>query len=255
MRNLDLYKEKERIIEFIRGYLSNAERDRLVVGLSGGIDSAVSTALAVQAIGAQNVTALIMPYETSNTESVADARDLAKQLGINYQIIDITAITKAYFETYAPDADHMRVGNWLDRSRMCVLYDFSAKLKALVLGTSNRTELMIGYFTQFGDSACAFEPIGHLYKTEVWKLAKILNIPEKIINKTPTADLWPGQSDEQEIGISYPVLDEIVYELTELHLNIYATENLSYPVELYQKVERMIQYSAFKRRLPPILES
>lgn len=255
MRNLDLYKEKERIIEFIRSYLSNAERDRLVVGLSGGIDSAVSTALAVQAIGAQNVTALIMPYETSNTESVADARDLAKQLGINYQIIDITAITKAYFETYAPEADHMRIGNWLARIRMCVLYDFSAKLKALVLGTSNRTELMIGYFTQFGDSACAFELIGHLYKTEVWKLAKILNIPEKIINKTPTADLWPGQSDEQEIGISYPVLDEIVYELTELHLNISATENLSYPVELYQKVERMIQYSAFKRRLPPILES
>ncbi|HPW24660.1 MAG TPA: NAD+ synthase [Candidatus Syntrophosphaera thermopropionivorans] len=255
MRNLDLYKEKERIIEFIRSYLSNAERDRLVVGLSGGVDSAVSTALAVEAIGAQNVTALIMPYETSNAESVADARDLAKQLGINYQIIDITAITKAYFETYAPEADHMRIGNWLARIRMCVLYDFSAKLKALVLGTSNRTELMIGYFTQFGDSACAFEPIGHLYKTEVWKLAKILNIPEKIINKTPTADLWPGQSDEQEIGISYPVLDEIVYELTELHLNISATENLSYPVELYQKVERMIQYSAFKRRLPPILES
>jgi len=255
MRNLDLYKEKERIIEFIRSYLSNAERDRLVVGLSGGVDSAVSTALAVEAIGAQNVTALIMPYETSNAESVTDARDLAKQLGINYQIIDITAITKAYFETYAPEADHMRIGNWLARIRMCVLYDFSAKLKALVLGTSNRTELMIGYFTQFGDSACAFEPIGHLYKTEVWKLAKILNIPEKIINKTPTADLWPGQSDEQEIGISYPVLDEIVYELTELHLNISATENLSYPVELYQKVERMIQYSAFKRRLPPILES
>ncbi len=255
MRNLDLYKEKERIIEFIRSYLSNAERDRLVVGLSGGVDSAVSTALAVEAIGAQNVTALIMPYETSNAESVTDARDLAKQLGINYQIIDITAITKAYFETYAPEADHMRIGNWLARIRMCVLYDFSAKLKALVLGTSNRTELMIGYFTQFGDSACAFEPIGHLYKTEVWKLAKILNIPEKIINKTPTADLWPGQSDEQEIGISYPVLDEIVYELTELHLSISATENLSYPVELYQKVERMIQYSAFKRRLPPILES
>ncbi len=254
MRNLDLNKEKVRIIDFIRNYLSNAERDRLVVGLSGGVDSAVSTALAVEAIGSSNVTALIMPYETSNSESVADASELAKQLGIDYQIIDITPVTKAYFENYAPEADHLRIGNWLARIRMCVLYDFSAKLQALVLGTSNRTEFMIGYFTQFGDSACAFEPIGHLYKTEVWKLAKILHIPEKIINKTPTADLWPGQSDEQEIGISYPVLDEIVYELTELHLSISATENLSYPVELYQKVERMIQSSAFKRRMPLILE-
>ena len=254
MRNLDLNKEKVRIIDFIRNYLSNAERDRLVVGLSGGVDSAVSTALAVEAIGSSNVTALIMPYETSNSESVADASELAKQLGIDYQIIDITPVTKAYFENYAPEADHLRIGNWLARIRMCVLYDFSAKLQALVLGTSNRTEFMIGYFTQFGDSACAFEPIGHLYKTEVWKLAKLLNIPEKIIDKTPTADLWPGQSDEQEIGISYPVLDEIVYELTELHLSISATENLSYPVELYQKVERMIQSSAFKRRMPLILE-
>jgi len=254
MRNLDLNKEKVRIIDFIRNYLSNAERDILVVGLSGGVDSAVSTALAVEAIGSSNVTALIMPYETSNSESVADASELAKQLGIDYQIIDITPVTKAYFENYAPEADHLRIGNWLARIRMCVLYDFSAKLQALVLGTSNRTEFMIGYFTQFGDSACAFEPIGHLYKTEVWKLAKILHIPEKIINKTPTADLWPGQSDEQEIGISYPVLDEIVYELTELHLSISATENLSYPVELYQKVERMIQSSAFKRRMPLILE-
>ena len=254
MRNLDLNKEKVRIIDFIRNYLSNAERDRLVVGLSGGVDSAVSTALAVEAIGSSNVTALIMPYETSNSESVADASELAKQLGIDYQIIDITPVTKAYFENYAPEADHLRIGNWLARIRMCVLYDFSAKLQALVLGTSNRTEFMIGYFTQFGDSACAFEPIGHLYKTEVWKLAKILHIPEKIINKTPTADLWPGQSDEQEIGISYPVLDEIVYELTELHLSISSTENLSYPVELYQKVERMIQSSAFKRRMPLILE-
>lgn len=254
MRNLDLNKEKVRIIDFIRNYLSNAERDRLVVGLSGGVDSAVSTALAVEALGSSNVTALIMPYESSNSESVADASDLAKQLGIDYQIIDITPVTKAYFENYAPEADHLRIGNWLARIRMCVLYDFSAKLQALVLGTSNRTEFMIGYFTQFGDSACAFEPIGHLYKTEVWKLAKILHIPERIIKKTPTADLWPGQSDEQEIGISYPVLDEIVYELTELHLSISATENLSYPVELYQKVERMIQSSAFKRRMPLILE-
>ncbi|MBP9038642.1 MAG: NAD+ synthase [Candidatus Syntrophosphaera sp.] len=254
MRNLDLNKEKVRIIDFIRNYLSNAERDILVVGLSGGVDSAVSTALAVEALGSSNVTALIMPYESSNSESVADASELAKQLGIDYQIIDITPVTKAYFENYAPEADHLRIGNWLARIRMCVLYDFSAKLQALVLGTSNRTEFMIGYFTQFGDSACAFEPIGHLYKTEVWKLAKILHIPEKIINKTPTADLWPGQSDEQEIGISYPVLDEIVYELTELHLSISSTENLSYPVELYQKVERMIQSSAFKRRMPLILE-
>ena len=170
------------------------------------------------------------------------------------QIASAAAEVKTMCVALDPTADALRRGNWLARTRMCVLYDLSARHRALVLGTSNRSELLVGYFTQYGDSACAFEPIGHLYKSEVWELARLLGIPDKIINKTPTADLWSGQSDEADLGLSYPVLDDILYALTELDVNAGASENLDHPAELYQKVDRMITNSAFKRKLPPVLE-
>lgn len=254
MRQLELNKEKDRIIGFIQHYLKDTGFEKVVLGLSGGVDSAVSAALAVAALGKENVIAVMLPYKNSHSDSLADAVDLARKLQIEHCAINITPMADAYFDTYEPHADHLRKGNWLARTRSCVLFDLSAKHHALVLGTSNRTELMVGYFTQFGDSACAFEPIGHLYKTEVWQLAKLLGIPDKIINKTPTADLWAGQSDEADLGLSYPVLDEILYSLTELDVNVNASENLDYPQELYLKVDRMISNSAFKRRLPPLLE-
>ncbi|MDD4224594.1 MAG: NAD+ synthase [Candidatus Cloacimonetes bacterium] len=254
MRKLDLQPEKIRIIAFIRDYLNGAGFAKVVLGLSGGVDSAVCAALAVEALGKENVIAALLPYKSSHPDSLADAADLARQLGIEQHVIEITPMADAYFNTYEPAADALRRGNWLARTRMCVLYDLSARHRALVLGTSNRSELLVGYFTQYGDSACAFEPIGHLYKTEVWELARLLGIPDKIINKTPTADLWSGQSDEADLGLSYPVLDDILYALTELDVNAGASENLDHPAELYQKVDRMITNSAFKRKLPPVLE-
>lgn len=140
------------------------------------------------------------------------------------------------------------------RTRMCVLYDYSAKIPALVIGTSNRSELLTGYCTQYGDSACAIEPIGHLYKTEVRRLAIMLGIPEAIVNKTPTADLWEGQSDEDDLGMSYSQLDEILYELTELNVNIEAGGDFAFPLEAYRRVDRLISTSSFKRMMPPVLD-
>jgi NAD+ synthase len=157
-------------------------------------------------------------------------------------------MTDSYFDTYAPDAVALRRGNWMARIRMNVLYDLAAKHNALVLGTGNRTELMVGYCTQYGDSACAFEPIGHLYKTEVWAMSTALGLPDKVINKTPTADLWEGQSDEAELGISYPELDAILMAISANQpLQSFSTQHVT-------KVNKLIRNSAFKRIMPPILE-
>ncbi|HOC95348.1 MAG TPA: NAD+ synthase [Candidatus Cloacimonadota bacterium] len=255
MRKIDWPAEIDRITDFIRGYLANSGWHKLILGLSGGVDSAVAAALAAKAIGKENVIAVMMPYKNSHPDSLDDAVTLAKQLGIEYQVRNITAMTDAYFDTFEPSATALRRGNWMARTRMCVLFDLSSKLQALVLGTSNKTELMVGYFTQFGDSACALEPIGHLYKTEVWQLARLLDIPEAIVNKVPSADLWEGQSDEADLGMRYQELDEILYELLESDIDVKASARLSHPRELYDKVERMISRSAFKRNMPPILMS
>lgn len=253
MRNLDLDSELDRIVRFIRDYTQGAGLDKLVLGLSGGVDSAVCAALAVRALGKEAVTALMLPYASSHPDSLTDARDLAERLGINSHVIEITPMVDAYFHTYATHASPLRRGNWMARTRMCVLFDASAELRALVLGTSNRTELMVGYFTQFGDSACALEPIGHLYKTEVWQLARLLVIPDKIVSKTPTADLWRGQSDEADLGMPYAELDEIIYQLTELDLDPESSSRLSFPLEQYRRVDKLMRGSSFKRQMPPLV--
>ncbi|OPX25948.1 MAG: NAD(+) synthase [Candidatus Cloacimonas sp. 4484_143] len=156
----------------------------------------------------------------------------------------------AYFDNFEPDANALRRGNRMARERMCVLYDLSAKYKALVAGTGNLSELMIGYCTQYGDSACAFETIGNLYKTEVFEIAHILEVPECIITKNPTADLWEGQTDEDEMGITYKELDEILYLMLDQKMN-YEKLVSTFSTEKIDKVKRMIQLSEFKRNMPP----
>lgn len=247
-------QEISRITEFISDYCSRSGIGKVVLGLSGGIDSSLSAALAVQALGKENVTGLLLPYKNSHPDSAGHAELLAKQLDIQTFTIDISPMVDAYFDTTAPEASMLRRGNFMARMRMSVLYDYSSRIPALVLGTSNRTELLVGYFTQHGDGACALEPIGHLYKTEVWAMARVLGIPEAIINKTPTADLWDGQTDEGELGITYPELDRILYELTELDINISASPSLSFPKEKYELVERLMDRSAFKRNPVPVLD-
>jgi NAD+ synthase len=253
MRKLNYQNEIEKITEFIKQQLNKAGFTKLIVGLSGGIDSSVTAALCVKAIGKENVLGVMLPYKKSHPDSLEHAKQVAEQLGIKYEIVDISPMVDAYFENYALDVDILRKGNRIARERMCVLYDLSAKYKALVAGTGNRSEIMVGYCTQYGDSACAFEPIGHLYKTEVLKLAKILNLPDFVIIKKPTADLWEDQTDEDEMGITYKELDEILYQMLDQKIE-YEDLIAASSKEKVDKVKRMIQLSEFKRNTPPIIK-
>lgn len=253
MRELNYQNEIEKITEFIKQQLNKAGFTKLIVGLSGGIDSSVTAALCVKAIGKENVFGVMLPYRKSHPDSLEHAKQVAERLEIKYEVVDISQMVDVYFKKYAADADILRKGNRIARERMCVLYDLSAKYKALVAGTGNKSELMVGYCTQYGDSACAFEPIGHLYKTEVLKLAKILNLPDSVINKKPTADLWEDQTDEDEMGITYKELDEILYQMLDQEME-YEDLIASFSKDIIDKVKRMIQVSEFKRNTPPIIK-
>lgn len=254
MRNRDLNIEIVRIVDFMRDILKESGLTKLIIGLSGGIDSALSAALAVQAIGKENVIGVMLPYKASSQASYNDAVEVAQHLGITYHKVDITPMVDAYFSTYDNQADSLRKGNYMARVRMIVLYDFSAKYGGLVVGTGNKSELLTGYCTQYGDSACAFEPIGHLYKTEVWEMARMLSVPDIVINKKPTADLWSDQTDEDEMGISYQDLDEILYHKYELGLKQAKLIEMGFKQEDLALVEKLYNKSKFKRIMPPMLE-
>lgn len=253
MRVIDLNEQVELIVKFIKSQLTSAGFSKLIVGLSGGIDSSVTAALCVKAVGMENVLGVMLPYRKSHPDSLNDALEVADILGIKHELVDISPMVDSYFNKYEQEANTLRKGNLMARERMCVLYDLSAKYKALVAGTGNFSELMIGYCTQYGDSACAFEPIGHLYKTEVYKMAEILSLPQSVITKKPTADLWEGQTDEDEMGITYAELDEILYQMLDMKKE--EKELISnFSKEKIDKVSRMIQISEFKRNMPPMIK-
>ncbi len=251
MRKSNLNLEKTKIINFIKTYFKNAGFSKGIIGLSGGVDSSLVAYLAVEALGKENVIGVLMPYKTSSKDSFDDGKLIAETLRIKYNIRDITTMVDAYFDDYEPNADRLRKGNMKARARMCTLYDLAAKEHALVLGTSNKTELYLGYVTQFGDGACALEPLGCLYKTEVWKLAKIMGVPENIINKTPTADLWEGQTDEVELGLSYPDADEILYALYEEMASIKELLSQGFKQEQVQHIISIVNRNQFKQSVPP----
>jgi len=254
VKDVSINNEIDKIVSFMKLQLSSSGFNKLIVGLSGGIDSAVTAALAVKAIGSENVHAVMLPYRLSHPNSLNHAKEVADKLNLKYEIIDISPMVDSYFDNYDKTADTLRRGNRMARERMCVLYDLSAKQRALVAGTGNLSELMIGYCTQYGDSACAFEPIGHLYKTHVFELAKALNLPDCVIDKRPTADLWEDQTDEDEMGITYPRLDEILYQKYELKKSYEEMTNLGIKQEELEKVTKMVKSSEFKRNMPPVPE-
>jgi len=251
MRNIDLKKEKQKIIHFIKTYFKDAGFSKGIIGLSGGVDSSLVAFLAVEALGQENVVGVLMPYKTSSKDSFDDGKLIAETLGIKYFVCEITPMIDAYFDNYDPNADRLRKGNMKARTRMCTLYDLAAKEHALVLGTSNKTELYLGYITQFGDGACALEPLGCLYKTEILKLAEIMGVPEIIINKTPTADLWEGQTDEGELGLSYPDADEILYALYEEMASIKELLSQGFKQEQVQHIISIVNRNRFKQSIPP----
>ncbi|MDR2870913.1 MAG: NAD(+) synthase, partial [Deferribacteraceae bacterium] len=193
------------LIAALRSSIQATGAQKVVLGLSGGIDSALSAALAAEALGAQNVLVYNLPYEASSAASRTDAQLMASHLGLTLETIELTAMAKAYphFTSVTPH----RLGNILARLRMVVLFDKSAEHGALVLGSSNKSEILLGYSTWYGDSASAINPLGDLYKTQVYQAAKLLGIPKALINKAPSADLRPNQTDEADIGYTYAEMD------------------------------------------------
>jgi len=237
--------------EFIRGQLRQAGFDRVVLGLSGGIDSALVASLCAEAIGAERLLCVLMPYRTSSEASRADADEVVRRLGAASETVDISPIVDAFFAADA-EASPLRRGNVMARQRMTVLYDRSVTWGGLVVGTGNKTESLIGYTTLFGDSACAFNPIGDLYKSQVRQVAAAMGVPEQIIRKAPSADLWPGQTDEDEAGFSYPVLDRLLFWRVDKRRSDEEMAALGFDPELVARVDRMIATSEFKRQVPPI---
>jgi NAD+ synthase len=239
------------IEEFIRGQLRQAGFERAVVGLSGGIDSAVVAFLVAEAIGAERLLAVLMPYRTSSPDSRSDAEAVVDRLGCASEVVDISPMVDAFFAG-DPDASSLRRGNFMARQRMAVLYDRSVTWSGLVVGTGNKTESLIGYTTLFGDSACAFNPIGDLYKSQIRQVAEAVGVPEAIIRKAPSADLWPGQTDEAEADISYPVLDRLLFWRVDKRRSVDEVIALGFDRALVERVDRMIAGSEFKRQVPPI---
>jgi len=245
--------------EFVRkilsGFIANEVRktgfSRVVVGLSGGVDSALAAYLGAEALGAENVLALLMPYKTSSSESREHAELVVKQLRIQSDIIDITPMIDAYFQRF-PESDHVRRGNKMARERMTILFDHSAKLRALVLGTSNKTELLLGYGTLYGDMASAINPLGDLYKTQVRQLARHMGVPDVIIQKAPSGDLWVGQTDEAELGFTYEQVDRLLHLMVDRRYEIPEIIADGFEERFVRVVLAKIRTSQYKRRLPLI---
>jgi NAD+ synthase len=238
---------------FIRQELAKFNYSRGIIGFSGGLDSSVCAFLAARALGPKNIIALIMPYGESFNQDVKDAQEVVRLLRIQSKIIDISPMVDAYFSKY-PTENPIQRGNKMARERMSILYDFSVREKALILGTSNKTELLIGYGTIHGDMACAINPLGDLYKTQIRQLGRHLGVPEKILKKIPTAGLWPGQTDEGEIGLTYAEIDKVLFKLIDLRESKQELIASGFKKESVEKIISLIKNSEFKRKLPPILK-
>jgi NAD+ synthase len=249
--DLDLAAVTSHLIDFIRQQVSGAGRSAAVIGMSGGIDSSVVAHLAVRALGPESVHGYILPYRTSSEHSLTDAMVEIEKLRMPHQTIEITPIVDA-LEQQLPGIDSRRLGNVMARARMMILYDRSEEHRALVVGTSNRTETLLGYGTLFGDTAWAFGPIADLYKGQVRQLARHLGVETSIVEKAPTADLWGGQTDEGEMGVSYDMADRVLYLMFERDMSAGQIVELGYPDEAVSRIRRLVESSEFKRRGAPI---
>lgn len=244
---------KTKITRFIRDYVEKTKANGIVLGLSGGVDSSTTAALSAMAIGEGKVLGLILPEkETYNPREIQHAELVAKKFGIKTEIIDITPALEALQRTIPifDPGDKLCKGNLKARTRMLYLYYYANKHNFIVCGSSDKSEIMIGYFTKWGDIASDIAPIMDLYKTQVRKLANYIGIPNEIVNKPPTPMLWPGQLAEEEIGLKYEILDLILYGLEHFMRAEEIAEQLSLEKELVEKVERRWKMMEHKRRMP-----
>jgi NAD+ synthase len=236
---------------FIKSEVTRAGFSRAVVGLSGGIDSAVACALAAEALGPDNVLAVRMPYKSSSPDSLEDAEKTADCLKVQMTTIEITPMVDPLID-HDPQMSKTRKGNLMARARMIVLYDQSEVFKGLVIGTSNKTEILLGYTTMWGDMAAAINPVGDLYKTQLRQLAATLQLPQSVLQKPPSADLWVGQTDEAELGLTYAEVDRLLYILVDQRYTVQDCVEAGFDRDYVQGVITRVRRNQFKRMMPPI---
>ncbi len=248
---MNVEKTKDDIVKFIQSKVSEAKTDGIVVGLSGGIDSTLIAYLACEAVGKENVFGIIMPSTTTPTEDKIHGISIAQGLGIDYKEIAIDSILNEFLFMTQLEEDNLAIGNLKARIRMSIIYFYANQKKYLVSGTGNKSEILIGYFTKHGDGACDIEPIGDLYKTDVFKLSRYMGVPEDIIEKPPRAGLWNNQTDEAEIGMSYDLIDQILYQYCEKSKkDKEISEMLEIPVDDVDMIIDKINRNKHKSKVP-----
>jgi len=251
MKKLELNASQaiDRLTDFITATVADAGYNKVVLGVSGGVDSSLSAFLSVRALGAENVLCLRMPYRTSSPESLEHAKMVIDSLGVASKTIDISSTVDAVLDNY-PDASPVRRGNVMARVRMINVYDQSAAFPGLVVGTGNKTETLLGYCTIHGDGAFDFNPLADLYKAQVRQLARDLGVPAAIIEKAPSADLWVGQTDEDELGFSYDEMDRLLYLLVEEKLSAQECAAQGFDPAFVDGIITRVKKYRFKSTLP-----
>ena len=250
--NINTELARHLLTGFIRDQITKAGMKKAVLGLSGGIDSALSAYLSAEALGAENVLAVRMPYETSSENSLIHAEEIIEDLGLASITVPITPMAQPLFDRF-PDMSNLRKGNIMARTRMIVLYDQSVAWGGLVMGTSNKTEFLLGYSTIYGDSGVALQPIADLYKYQVRQLARAVGVPDAIVDKPPSADLWVGQTDEDELGFTYNDADTVLHLLVDERYTVEeAAEESGFTPEFVSKIWERVKANHYKRTMPNI---
>jgi NAD+ synthase len=249
--NINADLARKILVMFLRDAVTKVGFERAILNLSGGIDSALVAFLVAEAVGPENVLALRLPYHSSSQDSLDDAQAVIDALGIRSDTIEITAMVDPLLARF-PDASNLRKGNIMARMRMVVLYDQSAAFRALPIGTSNKTETLLGYTTIYGDNAAGVQPIADLYKAQVRQLARALGVPSSVIDKPPSADLWAGQTDEDELGFTYDLADQVLYLLVDERYTVEEVIAEGFDRKFVEKIWRQVRINHYKRTMPNV---